>query len=1498
MGNFGPINGACSGFFYDDGGPNGQYSNNQLLTATFCAPPGESIIFTFTDFRLEGGFDFLDVYAGPSTASPLIGSYTGNLSPGVIASPSGGCLTFQFISDGITRRRGWEATISCGTAPPPANTGDTCPEALAFCTGTTYTFPNNFNQPNLGTINCLLSSPNPIWYYMQIENPGDLNINIAQFDLSGVPIDIDFNVWGPFTTYEDGCLQIANSTAPNVDCSFSGSAFEQASIPNAQTGEFYILLLTNFENIQGDITFNSASNSTATTNCDILCSISSLSATASTCDAISNTYTVNGDITVLNPPEDGILTVSSSCGATTTFSAPFPNQINYTLAGLNSNGLACTVTASFSSDASCSLTQSYTAPASCASLSLNCPTYSNISTSPSTACSNQTYYLEVENTSCNGQIYMNVVGNYGTWPDEIYWELRSVLTGAIIQNGIFAIDGLSFNYLIGPLNPNVVGTVFELYVDDFPFSDGFSGGGFIQVQQGSNIIGGPISGNFGSSTSLIFAANVSISPATITINTPAGPVVQTVEYCRDFRVPISINNTNYCNTINVNLPWTIICNTNGSVLSSGSNNVTVYPSLPNASNDVVIIDFNTSTCEWDVSPNNDCDQADIGSVFSISPDPSSITNPTCITGTHDFDVNYLGLSGGPGCCATGGSLIPVEQNQTFSTTDFQVASSPFGGINNAAYLQIPANGIGGNATSLDLQFDLTSFCFNPPGATASDFWVTLYVDGNVISDINIAAGSTSYSINVALGNIPGGFTSASTFEIYIYPNAFNAGATNTQYNPSANCASLGDGVWKANFSTSLNVSYSEFSPSPADCVFQTTASFQCCEPVPISNVEQTICSGAAFGLQNWIDAVNAANPCAVFSSVLPVAAVTAPDNVLPNGINPTSSTITQNVSAYAYCDVNGNGAVGIGDTYTLISTYELEIAPNLSAGSNASTTICSGGSSINLFSLLGGTPSSSGVWSGPSLLSGAELGTFNPTSNLGGLYTYTVAGISSCPDAAATVNVILEAESNAYIIYPGSPYCKNLTVPQAPSISGTSGGSFSSAPAGLSINASTGAIVPSTSAAGTYTITYSIPAAGACPAFSATTSIVINNIPPIPSLLPDPICAGSATTITAGNGSWYEFFINGVSQEFPSATSTLNWTMPASGDQICVHSYPPPPFTFDGNIIETEWSNPLSTSAGGASSAFGANYLDALYLQNSGGYLYGAIAGQTENNSNNRILLFIDCASGGYNNLGAWSPRTNAPYVSVENLNGLITFDPGFNPDFIVCMNQASGIAYFDLYDMQNDINYYLGSDITAGLISNNLLGYQANGGPPNYTQGFEFAIPLSLLGDPSGTIQTFCMLVNDPGLGNPAATYVSNQFLTPANVGESNYADGFIDFGAAAPDPISFSLSADCYSQNCITVSPSVTPNTVFTYTPTVCEEDPDVSPTLASGFTLGGSFSSSSGLVINSSTGQIDVSASTPGDYTINYSVPAIGCNPAASGTFDITIYPTPSTTPIYHE
>lgn len=1496
MGNLGTINNACGGLFYDSGGPSGTYGNNENFTATFCAPPGEFLTFSFLSLDLEPGFDFLDVYDGPSTASPIIGSYTGSLT-GTITSSQGGCITFNFTSDISVTFAGWEALITCSSTPPQNTNGEVCPDAIPFCTSDVYTFPNNVDQPSLGLINCLLTSPNPVWYYMEIDNPGDLDIDIEQFDIFGFPIDVDFNLWGPFSDVTDGCNQILAGTAPNVDCSYSGSAFEQANITNAQTGEIYILLLTNFENFPGFITFSSSSASTATTNCDILCTINSLTANPSNCDETTNTYNVTGQIALTNPPTGGILTISSNCGGTTTFSAPFPAVLDYSLVGLPSNGNTCSVTANFSEDPSCSITEVYVAPPSCAFLTLNCPNYSNISSSPATACSNQTYYLEVENTACNGLITFTIEGSFGSFfPEEFVWFITSVQTGGIIASGdLFSSGGNPFSVTVGGINPAFVGNVFQIEVFNiFGLDLGFNGS--ISVTQGGNTIVGPVTS---SGTTSIFGANISISPATITVTTPSGPLVQTVEFCRDFRIPISIDNSNFCNTINLDIPWEITCNTNGNVLSSGTDNITVYPSLPSQSNDVVLISYDEVSCQWEVSPSNDCDLLDIGNIFTISPDPGSLTSQECSGGTQDFDVEYLGISGGPNCCATGGPVVPIEQSQSFNDNDIIVASSPFGGVNNAALLQIPANGIGGNAISFDLQFNLSGYCFNPPGPTTSEFWVTVIIDGNIISDVLIPPGLTTYSSNFNLLDIPGGFTSNSIIQIYVYPNAFEGGFTNTTFDPNVNCGALYDGAWNADFSTTLQVNYSEFEPTAGNCDFETTGTFTCCTPAPITDVQEGICSGQPFNLQSWIDAVNAANPCAVFSSVPPVAAVTLPDNAFPDGVNLTSGPISQIISAYAYCDVNGNSAVGIGDTYTLISTYTLNINPQPNAGTSANLSVCDGAAPVDLFSRLTDSPQSGGAWTGPSSLGNGDLGTFTPGTSTPGLYTYTISGTPPCLDATATIEVTQSQSTEANIIYPGSPFCIDNTNPQSPQITGAAGGTFSVTPAGLTVNGATGTFTPSSASPGTYLITYTVPAVGTCPGSSTETYVVITDIPANPTLSPNPICEGVSTEVTASNGSFFEFLINGISQGSPAGSNTFNFNNPVSGDVLCVRSYPSPPFIFDGNITENEWSTPLSSSNSNLSSGFGANNnLDALYLQNGGEYLFGALAGQTENNSNNRFLLFIDCQPGGYNNLGAWAVRSNSPYVSVQNLNGLITFDPGFAPDFILCMNQANGEAFFDLYDMQNNVNYYLGSDLTSALISSDLLGYQANGGSGNLTQGFEFAVPLSLLGNPSGTISTFAMLVNDPGLGNPAATFISNQFLTPAGDGENNYEDGFIDFGAASPDPTDFTLGVDCFSETCITVSPAITPVTSFTYPTETCQDDPNINPSLNSGFTLGGSYSSTAGLVIDEINGLIDVSASIPNTYTITYTVPAIGCNPASSTDFIISIFPTPLTTPIYHE
>ncbi|MBC8769381.1 gliding motility-associated C-terminal domain-containing protein [Arenibacter sp. BSSL-BM3] len=57
----------------------------------------------------------------------------------------------------------------------------------------------------------------------------------------------------------------------------------------------------------------------------------------------------------------------------------------------------------------------------------------------------------------------------------------------------------------------------------------------------------------------------------------------------------------------------------------------------------------------------------------------------------------------------------------------------------------------------------------------------------------------------------------------------------------------------------------------------------------------------------------------------------------------------------------------------------------------------------DLFTIIDGTPDSGGSWSGPSTLSGGYEGTFNPLTNISGIYTYTVNGTAPC--SASTVNV-------------------------------------------------------------------------------------------------------------------------------------------------------------------------------------------------------------------------------------------------------------------------------------------------------------------------------------------------------------------------------------------------------------------------------------------------------------------------------------------------------------
>jgi M6 family metalloprotease-like protein len=109
----------CSSMFYDRGGPFSNYANMTDYITTISSPTlNQPIKVEFLNFELEDAqdciYDYLKIYDGGSTSSPLLGTYCGKNSPGIIISTDpGGKLTFQFHSDTGSRYAGWNALVTC-----------------------------------------------------------------------------------------------------------------------------------------------------------------------------------------------------------------------------------------------------------------------------------------------------------------------------------------------------------------------------------------------------------------------------------------------------------------------------------------------------------------------------------------------------------------------------------------------------------------------------------------------------------------------------------------------------------------------------------------------------------------------------------------------------------------------------------------------------------------------------------------------------------------------------------------------------------------------------------------------------------------------------------------------------------------------------------------------------------------------------------------------------------------------------------------------------------------------------------------------------------------------------------------------------------------------------------------------------------------------------------------------------------------------------------------
>jgi hypothetical protein len=213
----------------------------------------------------------------------------------------------------------------CLTTPQFNEDNTACDIASAFCApfdaegnALPLIFPNGYFYltesvaepgPDYG---CLGSEPNPAWFFIQVDETGDLAFNITQnsaFNGNGLPIgdelDVDFIAYGPFTEQEGNCDQL--TAANTVDCSYSAAAVEEFTIPNAEAGEFYILLITNFNQSPGYISLtqtNFGEPGSGTTNCDIVfqnqiagCSGDEIILTATVTEAIFYQWYIFNEVT-------------------------------------------------------------------------------------------------------------------------------------------------------------------------------------------------------------------------------------------------------------------------------------------------------------------------------------------------------------------------------------------------------------------------------------------------------------------------------------------------------------------------------------------------------------------------------------------------------------------------------------------------------------------------------------------------------------------------------------------------------------------------------------------------------------------------------------------------------------------------------------------------------------------------------------------------------------------------------------------------------------------------------------------------------------------------------------------------------------------------------------------------------------------------------------------------------------------------------------------------
>ena len=424
-------------------------------------------------------------------------------------------------------------------------------------------------------------------------------------------------------------------------------------------------------------------------------------------------------------------------------------------------------------------------------------------------------------------------------------------------------------------------------------------------------------------------------------------------------------------------------------------------------------------------------------------------------------------------------------------------------------------------------FTMTNTCFNNAvfqdttvlsNPTLLDGYLWEFGDGTTSSDHNPThsfPGTGTYTVKFTTFNAFGCTTTATkTITVYNPPTA-NIAYSYLQYCTSDTALETitltgTDNYTGGTYSVdvpglSFNPLNAEFTPStsvpgPYIVTYTIPTSNGCTVPPVTTTVEVSLAPQATItysapsfcNLINFPQSVNLTGvglfTGGVYTATPPGLSIDATTGAIrPNLSSGGNYTITYSVPQGAAC-------ISIDDTTTVT------IVEAATASISYATPFCNSLTTPQIVTLTGTGIIGTGFYS--SNPSGLQLNTATgevvPSLSTPGNYTvdYTIPALGGCSSFTVTTNVSVTELPTAAISYAG-PYCLSITTPEAVLLTGTAAylGGIYSAPAGVTVNSTTGAITPSSSIAGTHEMQYAIPHTLGCTPQPVSTFVTLLPLP-------------------------------------------------------------------------------------------------------------------------------------------------------------------------------------------------------------------------------------------------------------------------------------------------------------------------------------------------------------------------------------------------------------------